>query len=183
MSFTSVLPTPQVILKSRLPPVGVWVYGYFLRIVRRGDIILPEDQNNIVYAWLAKLDALAEIEGKLRKVEPEKADTLAAYISELKAIVDQMPLVKEGDWVYAEHFNLHVRALGKLIEIEEWMATEIASGDPEMVRLLDEMKSYFQRVEERKSGEIVTSADWNAIRYALSLAPLLDELAEEHVPK
>jgi len=112
-------------------------------------------------------------------MEPEKADTLAAYIGELKAIVDQMPLVKEGDWVYAEHFNLHVRALRKLTEIEEWMVTEIASGDPEMVRLLGAMKGFLQQVGERRSGDIVASADWNAVKQALSVAPRLNEIAEE----
>ena len=153
MSFTSVLPTPQVVLKSKPPPpidiakgfdelvsltvsampvdsskgedalvqlpaalplqldsavasdlpasAGASAYGYIMRVVRRGDTILPEDQNNPVYVWRVKLDALAKIESKLRDADPEKADTLAAYISELKAIVDRMPLVKEGDWVYA----------------------------------------------------------------------------------
>ena len=232
MSFTSVLPTPQIILKAKpapptdtakgidtlvsltvyaapkdtakgaetlvaltasIPPqldtakavdlpalAGPSLYGYILRLVKKGDIILPDDQNNPVHAWKAKLDKLSEIESKLREANPSQADTLAAYISELKSIVDSMPLVKEGDWVYSDHFNLHLRALRKLIEIEEWLTTEVCGSPSDMVQLLDAMKSYASQLSEKKTGDIVASADWNALKQAMSVAPRLNELASRY---
>jgi len=231
MSFTSVLPTPQIILKAKpapptdtakgidtlvsltvyaaskdtakgaealsafsvsIPPqldtakavdlpalAGPSLYGYILRLVKKGDIILPDDQNNPVHAWKAKLDKLSEIESKLREANPSQADTLAAYISELKSIVDSMPLVKEGDWVYSDHFNLHLRALRKLIEIEEWLTTEVQGSRSDMVQLLDAMKSYASQLSEKKTGDIVASADWNNLKQALGFAPRLNELASQ----
>jgi hypothetical protein len=227
MSFTSVLPTPQIILKAKpapptdkakgidtlvsltayaaprdaakgvdalsaltasIPPqldtakaidlpalAGPGLHGYILRLVKKGDIILPDDQNNLVYAWKAKIDKLSEIEPKLRLFDPTLADTLAAYISELKSIVDTMPLVKEGDWVYSDHFNLHLRALKKLIEIEEWLTTEVQGSPSEMLQLLYAMKSYEWLLSERKAGDVVASADWNALKLALSVAHGMDE--------
>jgi len=232
MSFTSVLPTPQIILKAKpapptdaakgidtlvsltvyaapkdaargaealsafsvsIPPqldtakatdlpalAGPSLYGYILRLVKKGDIILPDDQNDVVNAWKAKLDKLSEIESKLREANPSLADTLAAYISELKSIVDSMPLVKEGDWVYSDHFNLHLRALRKLIEIEEWLTTEVCQSPSDMVQLLDIMKSYASQLSERRTGDIVASADWNSLKQAMSVAPRLNELASTH---
>ena len=232
MSFTSVLPTPQILLKAKpalptdtakgidtlvsltvyaapkdtakgaealsafsvsIPPqldtakatdlpalAGPSLYGYILRLVKRGDIILPDDQNNLVYAWNAKLNKLSEIESKLRQINPSQADTLAAYISELKSIVDSMPLVKEGDWVYSDHFNLHLRALRKLIEIEEWLTTEVCQSPSDMVQLLDIMKSYASPLSEKATGDIVASADWNALKQAMSVAPRLNELASTY---
>jgi hypothetical protein len=229
MSFTSVLPTPQILLKAKpapptdtakgidtlvsltvyaaprdaakgmealsafsvsIPPqldtakaadlpalAGPSLYGYILRLVKKGDIILPDDQNNLVYAWRAKIDKLSEIESKLREANPSLADTLAAYISEQKSIVDSMPIVKEGDWVYSDHFNLHLRALRKLIEIEEWLTTEVCGSPSDMVQLLDAMKSYASQLSEKKTGDIVASADWNNLKQAMSVAPRLDELA------
>jgi hypothetical protein len=232
MSFTSVLPTPQILLKAVPPPptdtakgvdalvsltvyaapkdtakgaealsaltasippqldtakavdlpalAGPSLYGYILRLVKKGDIILPDDQNNPVYAWKAKIDKLSEIESKLQQINPSLADTLAAYISELKSIVDSMPLVKEGDWVYSDHFNLHLRALQKLIEIEEWLTTKVCGSPSEMVQLLDIMKSYAGQLSEKKTGDIVASADWNNLKQAMSVAPRLDELASTY---
>jgi hypothetical protein len=231
MSFTSVLPTPQIILKTKpapptdtakgidtlvsltvyaapkdtakgaeavsafsvsIPPqldtakatdlpalAGPSLYGYILRLVKKGDIILPDDQNNLVYAWKAKIDKLSEIESKLRETSPSLADTLAAYIGELKSIVDSMPLVKEGDWVYSDHFNLHLRALRKLIEIEEWLTTEVQGSRSDMVQLLDAMKNYAGQLSEKATGDIVASADWNNLKQALGFAPRLDELASQ----
>jgi len=233
VSFTSTLPTPQIILKAAPPPptdiargvdelvslvvkaapadslrgeealsqlsavlppqldsasfedpfagAGPLAYGYLLRMVCKGMIILPEDQNNFVYAWRAKIDELSKMEERLRFFEPEKADVLSTHISELRAIVDRMPLVEKDDYVYAVHFNLHARALRKLIEVEEWMTSEIAHDDPEALRLLNEMKGFAQLVEERRAGDIVRSADWNAAKEALSVAPSLDKLIEEHI--
>jgi hypothetical protein len=232
MSFTSVLPTPQIILKAKpapptdtakgidtlasltvyaaprdaakgaealtaltasIPPqldtakaadlpalAGPSLYGYILRLVKKGDIILPDDQNNVVYAWKAKIDKLSEIESILREANPSLADTLAAYIGELKSIVDSMPLVKEGDWVYSDHFNLHLRALRKLIEIEEWLTTEVCGSPSDMVQLLDVMKSCASQLSEKKTGDIVASADWNALKQAVSVAPRLNELASTY---
>jgi hypothetical protein len=228
MSFTSVLPTPQILLKAKpapptdtakgidslvsltayaaprdaakgadalsaltasIPPqldtakavdlpalAGPSLYGYILRLVKRGDIILPDDQNNLVRAWRAKLGKLSEIESMLRQTNPSQADTLAAYIGELKSIVDSMPLVKEGDWVYSDHFNLHLRALRKLIEIEEWLTTEVCGSPSEMLQLLDAMKSYASQLSEKKTGDIVASADWNNLKQAVSVAPRLNGL-------
>ena len=227
MSFTSVLPTPQIILKAKpapptdtakgidtlvsltvyaapkdmargaealsalsasIPPqldtakvadlpalAGPSLYGYILRLVKKGDIILPDDQNNIVNAWKAKLDKLSEIESKLRTFDPSLADTLAAYISELKSIVDSMPLVKEGDWVYSDHFNLHLRALQQLIEIEELLTTKICLPTSDMEQLLATVKNYAGQLSEKKTGDIVASADWNILKQALSVAHSLDE--------
>ena len=232
MSFTSVLPTPQIILKAKpapptdtakgidtlvsltvyaapkdtakgaealsafsasIPPqldtakatdlpalAGPSLYGYILRLVKKGDIILPDDQNNPVYAWKAKIDKLSDIESKLREANPSQADTLAAYISELKSIVDSMPIVKEGDWVYSDHFNLHLRALRKLIEIEEWLTTEVCQSPSDMVQLLDIMKSYASPLSEKATGDIVASADWNNLKQAMSVAPRLNELASTY---
>ena len=233
MSFTSVLPTPQILLKAAPPPptdvaegieelvslivevapadslkgeealsqlsavlppqldsaslkdlfadAGPLAYGYLLRMVCKSMIILPEDQNNFVYAWRAKIDELSKIEERLRAVEPEKADALATYISELRAIVDRMPIVEKDEYVYAEHFNLHVQALRKLIEVEEWMTSEIAHDDPEVVKLLDVMKGFAQLVEERRAGDMVRSADWNAAKGAFSVAPQLDGLVKKYI--
>jgi hypothetical protein len=177
MSFTSVLPTPQILLKAKLAPAGPSIYGYILRLVKKGDIILPDDQNNLVYAWRAKIDKLSEIESVLRSVNPSWADALAAYISELKSILDTMPIVKDGDWVYSDHFNLHLRALRKLIEIEEWLTTEVCGSPSEMVQLLDAMKNYAGQLSEKKTWDIVASADWNTLKQALGFAPRLNELA------
>jgi len=239
MSFTSVVPTPQIILKAKPAPptdtakgvdslvslsagftavdtlshletltqlsaslptqsdtarvtdlqalAGPGVYGYILRIVQgtdlargiKGDVILPDDQNNLVYAWQAILNDLSDIESKLRYINPSQADTLATYISELKSIVDSMPLVKEGDWVYSEHFNLHLSALRKLIEIEEWLTTEVQGSWSNMVQLLDAMKNYASQLSEKATGDIVASTDWNILKQALGLAPRLNELASQ----
>jgi hypothetical protein len=230
MSFTSVLPTPQILLKAAPPPptdtakgidtlvsltayaaprdaakgaetlsaltasippqldtakavdlpalAGPSLYGYILRLVKKGDIILPDDQNNPVYAWKAKIDKLSEIESKLREANPSLADTLAAYIGELKSIVDSMPIVKEGDWVYSDHFNLHLRALRKLIEIEEWLNSEVCRWRSDVAtQLLNTMKSYEFLLSERRAGDVVASADWNKIKQALTVTPRLNEIA------
>jgi len=229
VSFTSVLPTPQIVLKSgRAPPIdvasgiealtslavkveladsltgeeapprlsaelppqldsasfkdpfalaGPVAYGRLLRMTFRGMIILPEDQNDLVCVWRAKLSELSKIEERLRPIDPDRADALAAHISELRAVVDRMPLVKRGDYVHAEHFNLHARALRKLVEVDEWMTRELAEGDPEALRLVDELKALAQRAGERMAGDIVASADWNAVRSALSLAEAIEKRA------
>jgi len=233
VSFTSALPTPQIILKSAPAPppplptdaavgldslisltassasfdeakgyeaftaelpqldsatavdlladAGPVVRNYLLRMTCKGMVILPEDQNHLVCAWRGELDSLSGFEERLRRVEPEMADELSERVGELKVIVDQMPLVKRGDYVSAEHFNLHARALRKLTEIEEWMASKLVYTYPEVVQLLDALRSLSWRVEERRAGDVVASADWNAVREALSIISLLDELIEERI--
>jgi len=231
VSFTSVLPAPQLLLKAAPPPptdrargvdrlvslaaasapadlsaavealaalavslpppadsagaadqltlAGPSAYGYILRLVKRGDVVLPDDQNNVVHAWRAKLEKLEEILDLVQRVRPDAAEVLALRIDELRAIVGRMPLVSEGDWVYSEHFNLHVRALRKLVEIEEWVATEVRRSPPDMVPLLEAMKNRASQLEERKTGDIVAASDWNAVKQALAYAPKLDELAAQ----
>jgi hypothetical protein len=230
MSFTGVLPTPQILLKAVPPPptdaakgidslvsltvyatprdaakgaealtaltasippqldtakaidlpalAGPSLYGYILRLVKKGDIILPDDQNILVNAWSAIIDSLSKIESKLRQYNLSQADTLATYISELKSIVDRMPLVKEGDWVYSEHFNLHLRALRKLIEIGEWLNSEVCRWRSDAAtQSLYTMESYGLLLSERRTGDVVASADWNNIKQALVAAPRLNEIA------
>jgi hypothetical protein len=230
MSFTSVLPTPQIILKAKpapptdkakgidtlvsltayaasrdaakgvdalsaltasIPPqldtakaidlpalAGLSFYSYILRLVKKGDIILPDDQNNLVYAWSAVIDSLSKIESKLRQYNLSQANTLATYISGLKSIVGSMPLVKEGDWVYSDHFNLHLRALRKLIEIEEWLNSEVCRWRSDAAtQLLHAMESYGFLLSERRTGDVVASADWNNIKQALVAVPRLNEIA------
>jgi hypothetical protein len=230
MSFTSVLPAPQILLKAVPPPptdtakgidalvsltvyaapkdaakgvdalsalaasippqldtakavdlpalAGLSLYGYILRLVKKGDIILPDDQNNLVYAWRSVIDSLSKIESKLRQYNLPQADTLAIYIGELKSIVGSMPLVKEGDWVYSDHFNLHLRALRKLIEIEEWLNSEVCRWRSDTAtQLLYAMESYGFLLSERRTGDVVASADWNNIKQALTAVPRLNEIA------
>jgi len=231
VSFTSVLPTPQLLLKAAPPPptdrakgvdqlvslaaasapadlssgvealtalavslpppvdsagaadrpalAGPSAYGYILRMVKRGDIVLPDDQNNVVHAWRAKLEVLDRVRRVLEEGGHEVLSEFVSRYNALKSIVDAMPLVKEGDWVYAEHFNLHLRALQKLIELEELLVKEVCGSPSDMLQLLDAMKLFAAQLEERGTGDVVASADWNAVKQALAVAPKLDELAEE----
>jgi len=231
VSFTSVLPAPQLLLKAAPPPptdrargvdrlvslaaasapadlsaavealaalavslpppadsagaadqltlAGPSAYGYILRMVKRGDVILPDDQNNVVRAWRAKLEALERVRKVLEEFGHEALSEFVSRYNALKSIVDAMPLVKEGDWVYAEHFNLHLRALRKLIELEEFLTVDVCGSPSGMLQLLDAMKLFAAQLEERRTGDVVASADWNAVKQALAVAPRLDELAEE----
>jgi hypothetical protein len=88
-----------------------------------------------------------------------------------------MPEVKEGDPVYSEHFNLHVRALNKFFELIDWIASNVCTA---MVKLRDALfwaQLAVMLLWEKRTGDIVASSDWNAVKQAFSNAPYLSDLA------
>jgi predicted phosphatase len=156
---------------------GLSVFGYLLRLVSKGDIILPDDQNTLVYAWRKLLEALDRVRANIAEGKPDAAPTVDAYISEIRTLVDKMPEVKEGDPVYSEHFNLHVRALNKFFELIDWIANNVCTAVAKLRDALFWAQLAVMLLWEKRTGDIVASSDWNAVKQAFSNAPYLSDLA------
>jgi hypothetical protein len=156
---------------------GLTAFGYLLRLVKKGDIILPDDQNTLVYAWRKLLEALDRVRANIAEGKPDAVPMVDAYISEIKALVDKMPIVKEGDPVYSEHFNLHVRALNKFFELIDWIANNVCTAVAKLRDALFWAQLVVMLLSEKRTGDIVASSDWNAVKQAFSNAPYLSDLA------
>jgi len=100
--------------------------------------------------------------------KPEALGDYDRYAQRVKDLVRAMPVVKEGDWVYAEHFNLHLRALRAMIEMRRWLASQVFPELPGVALPADRAEQLLLFTWEKGSGDVVLSADWNAVRQALS---------------
>jgi hypothetical protein len=147
---------------------GIIVFGRRLRVVGKGDIILPSDQNELVDVWGIIASTLDISHKALSYVKPEFLDAFDSYAGEIKRYVSAMPRVKEGDPVYSEHFNLHLWAVRKMIEMRRWLATEVFPELTGISKPADDAEWQIMFVWEKRTGDIVSSSDWNAIKYALS---------------
>jgi len=147
---------------------GIIVFGRRLRVVGKGDIILPSDQNELVDVWGIIASTLDVSRRALSYVKPEFLDAFDSYAGEIKQYVSAMPYVKEGDPVYSEHFNLHLYAMRKMIETRRWLASDVFPELPDISKPADDAEWQIMFVWEKRTGDIVSSFDWNAIKYALS---------------
>jgi hypothetical protein len=147
---------------------GIIVFGRRLRVVGKGDIILPSDQNELVDVWGIIASTLDVSRRALSYVKPEFLDAFDSYAGAIKRYVSAMPYVKEGDPVYSEHFNLHLYAMREMIEMRRWLASDVFPELPDISKPADDAEWQIMFVWEKRTGDIVSSSDWNAIKYALS---------------
>jgi hypothetical protein len=147
---------------------GIIVFGRRLRTVGKGDIILPSDQNELVDVWRIIASTLDASRKALSYAKPEFLDKFDGYAGEIKRYVSAMPYVKEGDPVYSEHFNLHLWAVRKMIETRRWLASDVFPELSGISKPADDAEWQIMFVWEKRTGDIVSSSDWNAIKYALS---------------
>ncbi|MCC6049732.1 MAG: hypothetical protein LM580_03445 [Thermofilum sp.] len=147
---------------------GIIVFGRRLRVVGKGDIILPSDQNELVDVWGIIASTLDVSRRALSYAKPQFLDAFDSYAGEIKRYVSAMPYVKEGDPVYSEHFNLHLWAMRKMIETRRWLATEVFPELADISKPADDAEWQIMFVWEKRTGDIVSSSDWNAVKYALS---------------
>jgi hypothetical protein len=147
---------------------GIIVFGRRLRIVGKGDIILPSDQNELVDVWGIIASTLDVSRKALSYAKPEFLDAFDSYAGAVKQYVSAMPYVKEGDPVYSEHFNLHLYAMRKMIETRRWLASDVFPELTGISKPADDAEWQIMFVWEKRTGDIVSSSDWNAIKYALS---------------
>jgi hypothetical protein len=147
---------------------GIIVFGRRLRVVGKGDIILPSDQNELVDVWGIIASTLDVSRKALSYVKPEFLDAFDSYVGEIKRYVSAMPYVKEGDPVYSEHFNLHLYAMRKMIETRRWLASDVFPELTDISKPADDAEWQIMFVWEKRTGDIVSSSDWNAVKYALS---------------
>jgi hypothetical protein len=147
---------------------SIIVFGRRLRIVGKGDIILPSDQNELVDVWGIIASTLDISRRALSYAKPEFLDAFDGYAGEIKQYVSAMPYVKEGDPVYSEHFNLHLWAMRKMIETRRWLASDVFPELTGISKPADDAEWQIMFVWEKRTGDIVSSSDWNAIKYALS---------------
>jgi succinate dehydrogenase flavin-adding protein (antitoxin of CptAB toxin-antitoxin module) len=147
---------------------GIIVFGRRLRVVGKGDIILPSDQNELVDVWGIIASTLDVSRRALSYAKPEFLDAFDSYANEIKRYVSAMPRVKEGDPVYSEHFNLHLYAVRKMIEMRRWLASDVFPELTDISKPADDAEWQVIFVWEKRTGDIVSSFDWNAVKYALS---------------
>jgi len=147
---------------------GIIVFGRRLRIVGKGDIILPSDQNELVDVWGIIASTLDASRRALSYVKPQFLGAFDSYAGEIKRYVSAMSRVKEGDPVYSEHFNLHLYAMRKMIETRKWLASDVFPELTGISKPADDAGWQVMFVWEKRTGDIVSSFDWNAIKYALS---------------
>ena len=147
---------------------GPKVFERVLRYVKREDVILPDDQNELVYAWRDVVEGLRRGRKGMQLAKPEALEDYDRYAQRLEELARAMPVVKEDDWVYAEHLNLHLRALRAMIEMRRWLANQVFPELPGIAIPADRAEFLLLFVWEKGSGDVVLSADWNAVRQALS---------------
>ncbi|MEM2409976.1 MAG: hypothetical protein QXF87_05635 [Thermofilaceae archaeon] len=138
-------------------------YGITLRRVKPGDLILPEDQNNLVSFWLKVVEHFKHMEEDLNAIDPSLAPELVSRRKYLETIVRSMPKVKTGDCVYASHHNLHVEAFRLLPQVYDYLVDKVLAPHPTLRKKKENYKTMVDKLEERKSGELVTSTDRNML--------------------
>jgi len=157
MSFLSALPAATVRFSTVVVPV------WMPRRVKRGDIIIPRDHNVFILYWQQRLSQLDALRPKVAERVPDRVEEYDAAVGLLRAHVSSMPTVKWGDYVYSDHFNARLTAVDLFLSIADFMVSTVLGAPSDLVEMLEGIWRLRSTLTVKRSGDIITASDHNAL--------------------
>ena len=140
-----------------------YVWGVKLRLVAPGDVIEPEDHNNV-----KRLIPLITSNYRAR-LPPNLLPVVEPYLNKLSDIYRRMRWVARGDDVLSDDFNDRLEACRAILDMEAQLLPYARKGKEEVERVYRAQEMAISGLDEKRFGDWVRARDQFAIAHLLSL--------------